>query len=113
MSQPRAFAVTKDGSRAGFLGEGRGPFVFASDATGPFPELEHAHFTCEDPELEDEVGEVLEEHGSFDAAVQALRTLGYALETADYGEVFQAAKDVPLAAPPYLDELQALLSELD
>lgn len=112
MPDLRAFVVTKDGNPAGFLGEGRGPFIFASDAAVPFPVLGHARFTCVDAFFEDEVGEAVEGHATFDEVAEALREGGYTLEPVSYRRVFQPPEEVPLAAPPYLAELEALLSEI-
>ncbi len=113
MSAPRAFAVSREGDAAGFLGEGRGPFIFASDASVGFPVLEHARFTCVDAAFEDEVGSALESAPTFEAVEAALRRAGFRLVPVPYTDVFQPAEEVPSAAPPALEDLRALLSELE
>ncbi len=95
----RAFEVVKAGAQAGFLGEGRGPFIFASDSDLAYPILRHARFTASDDAFESDVGDILQAHGDFESCVVALKAAGFELKPVDYALAFEPASSVPVGGP--------------
>jgi hypothetical protein len=85
---PRAFRVSLKGAEAGFLGEGKGPFITKARSHLPNIWLEHLRFTSSNFTLEAKISEVLDAAKSFDAAADELKKLGYTLEPIAYEQVF-------------------------
>lgn len=92
----RAARVLRDGQTAGYLGEGPGPFIFASQAAGAYPILKNCRYTSIDQLAEDEIAELLERDPSFEAAAAELNTRGYLLEAEPYESLFLPPQEAPL-----------------
>jgi len=109
MAAAKAYLVRRGDDEAGFLGEGRGPFITASHAATDHPRLRHARFTSLHFPLEIEVAEILDKTDSFAAVVRLLNEAGFTLEPLEYNAVFQPPGDEPptsrVSADDYPDPL--------
>ena len=92
-----AYEVTCDDHLVGYLGEGPGPFVFASASPLGFPRLKHCRFTCATATYEDDVGLLLEHSSSFEEVVAKLKQAGFVLRAVEHGRAF--AEKGPIAGP--------------
>jgi hypothetical protein len=92
----RAARLTLNGETVGYLGEGPGPFIFASQSTGAYPVLKNCRYTSIDQLAEDDVAQIVERDLPYDETLAALKQRGFTLLPVSYAEQFLSPKDAPL-----------------